>query len=168
MAASTATSSKATQYNFREYLLRNTRDRKRPGDLPRGVYAFVFEAEVPTTSLDDANDEYRLGYFPENYNIYLMDLQVTTDDLDTGATPAAVFDVILDDGSSEVVLINDSTVMQGGGSDRLDADGGHLLRLVSGSWIGTKMATGAATASAGTVTLKGLVYVGTPITFDAA
>lgn len=168
MTATTATSSKATAHNFREYLMRNTRTRKRTNDMPHGIYAFTFEAEVPTASLDEAGDEYRLGYFPSNYNIYLVDLQVTTDDLDAHATPTAVFDVILDDGSNEVVLINDSTVMQGGGSDRLDADGGHLLRLVSGSWIGTKMATGAATAAAGTVTLKGLVYVGTPITFDAA
>lgn len=168
MAASTATSSKATLYNFREYLLRNTRDRKRPGDLPRGVYAFTFEAEVPTTSTDEQDDEYRLGYFPENYNIYLVDLQVTTDDLDTHATPTAVFDVNIDDGSTEVTLINNSTVMQGGGSDRLDTDGGHLLRSVSGNWLGIKMVTAAATPAAGTVTLKGLVYVGTPITFDAA
>lgn len=168
MTATTATSSKATQYNFREYLLRNTKTRKLTNELPHGVYAFTFEAEVPTTSTDEADDEYRLGYFPNNYNIYLVDLQVTTDDLDTNATPTAVFDVITDDGSSEVVLINDSTVMQGGGSDRLDADGGHLLRQVDGKWIGIKMATEAATPAAGTVTLKGLVYVGTPITFDAA
>lgn len=168
MAASTATSSRATLYNFREYLLRNTRTRKKPGDLPHGVYAFIFEAEVPTTSTDEQNDEYRLGYFPDDYNIYLMDLQVTADDMDTHATPTAVFDVNLDDGSSEVTLINNSTVMQGGGSDELDADAGHVLRSVSGNWLVVKMVTAGATPAAGTVTLKGLVYVGTPITFSAA
>src|SRR5690606_23045464 len=91
MTATTATSSKATAYNFREHLMRNTKTRKQPGALPHGIYAFTFEAEVPTASLDEADDEYRLGYFPSNYNIYLVDLQVTTDDLDAHATPTAVF-----------------------------------------------------------------------------
>lgn len=134
---------------------------------PQGFYAFNTGAQtVEATNVETAADALFVFQFPND--CYLYDLQVTITDIDTDGSPAAVFDVLTSttgaSGGTEVVLINDSTIGQAGGSDELDRNSGHMFRDVSGLYLGIKMATGAATAAAGTITFKGIVHIGAPIT----
>jgi len=160
MTATTVTLSSANTSVFGNELKTYTRKRKLPNADPQGVFPFSVTTEIATTSIDETDDEVYLIYFPSNYDIYLLDLEMTVDDLDTHATPTLVLDLNMDTGSAEVTLINDTTIGQGGGSDKLDLDGGHYLRSLSGNYLATKVVTGAATAATGTVTVKGMVYVG--------
>ena len=168
MTASTVASTIANAEIFKDQMQRRTASRKLAGRNPNGLYAFSYSVEIPTTSIDEQDDEYRIVYFPARYNMYLVDMQATCDDLDSHATPTLVLDFDLDDGTTETTLIDDSTIGQGGGSDRMDADGGHLLRACNGFYIGTKVVTAAATAVSATVTIKGLVYVGDLISQTAS
>lgn len=60
------------------------------------------------------------------------------------------------------MLINDTTVAQGGTSDELDL-GLNLFGVdVSMMKLGLRVVTGAATAAAGTVRFKGLILIGLP------
>lgn len=148
-------SSGLTSFSFAKKQMR----KQKYADEVLGLVPFSQTIEIPTTSSDEADDEYFFFTFPKK--AYLVDLQVTAEALDGHATPTVVFDVISEtSGGTETVLINDTTVGQAGGSDRLDADGGHLLRDVSLQKLGIKIETGAATAQAGDVTLKGFFWAG--------
>lgn len=130
---------------------------------------------IPTTSIDDANDIYRLYKFPGG--AYLTDLRVTASDADTHATPTLVFDVVVTD-SADVVkdtLINDTTIGQAGGTARM-ADTG-LGQFVGDRFLAVKIATGSATGAAMTlgVIVKYAIGIhtytgkgGTPVLTDIA
>lgn len=158
MAASTTTLSTANAESFDRVSRRVTAIQKNPNLKPQGVYAFDSGAlTVATTAIDETNDEHFGLKFPGD--TYLIDLQATATDMDTGN--AVVLDVIVeDDAGTEVVLINASTIGQGAGSDELDADGGHLLRDISNHFLGFKVETLATTPVAGTIRYKGLVWRG--------
>jgi len=162
--ATTVNADAVNAYTAYALAKKEVRKQKLLDDKARGLFAFTTTAEVPTTSLDTQNDEYFFFTFPAQTNCYLVALEVTTDDLDAHATPALVFDVNIENAAgTEVTLINNTTIGQGGGSDLLDADGGHILRDVTGQKLGIKIVTIAATAAEGTVTLKGLFWAGDPI-----
>lgn len=133
---------------------------------PVGLYAFDTGAQtVAATNTETANDLLFTFQFPND--CYLYDLQVTVTDLDSGAN--LVFDVITSDtgasGGTEVVLINDTSIGQTGGSDELDRNNGLMLSDVSGLYLGIKVGTGAAAgAQAGTIRFKGLLHMGAPLT----
>lgn len=126
---------------------------------PNGFYAFDTGTaiSVPTTSSDGAADEYFVITFPANCR--LIELLYTSAVRDTGATPALVEDVIVENSAgTEVVLINDTTVGQAGGSDDLDANLRYLD--VSGMKLGVKVVTGGATPAAGNIRFRGTVLLG--------
>lgn len=160
MAAGTAYSSIANAESFYRKAKRITAVQKNPNLRPVGVYAFDSGADtVATTNTETADDELFTLKFPDE--TYLISLQATATDLDSNVAPALVFDVIVEDSAgTEVVLINDTTIGQAGGSDELDANSGHILRDVSNHYLGFKVGTGAATAAAGTIRYKGLVWIG--------
>ena len=115
---------------------------------------------MATTSLDEANDTVYIIALPANRNVYLKNLQMVADDLDSGATPALTLSAIATDGSTTKTLISASTIGQGGGNDDLDANLGLGDYDFGGYWIATKVGTGAATAAAGTVKFIATVFVG--------
>jgi hypothetical protein len=132
---------------------------------PVGLYAFNTGAQtVAITNTETIADALFTFQFPNN--CYLYDLQVTFSALDAGST--LVVDVITSttgaSGGTEVVLINDSTAGQAGGSDELDRNTGHMLRDVSGLYLGFKVGAAATTVAAGTVTFKGIIHIGSPVT----
>ena len=157
MAAGTTNKAPVNAYTFYSIASRQARLERLPDETPRGVFAFSTGAvDIATTNVDDAADQVFFLTFPGK--AYLMDLQVTAEDLDDGTD--LVFDVIVENSAgTEVVLINDTTIGQAGGSDRLDADG-HLLRDVSNQMLGIKIVTAAGTPAAGAITLKGVVWLG--------
>lgn len=128
---------------------------------PNGIYAFDTGStlSVPATSSDDTGDEYFVITFPAN--CLLLGLRYTSADRDTNATPALVEDVIVENSAgTEVVLINDTTVGQAGGDDLIDTGTDLYMMDVSGQKLGIKNVTGAATAAAGNIRFRGLVYIG--------
>jgi len=160
MPAGTAYSSIANSDSFFRKAKRITAVHKNPNLRPVGLFAFDSGADtVAATNTETAGDELFTIKFPDE--TYLLSLQVTASVLDSNGIPALVFDTIVEDSAgSETVLINDSTIGQAGGSDELDANAGHILRDVSNQYLGFKVATGAATAAAGTIRYKGLVWMG--------
>lgn len=132
---------------------------------PTGVFAFNTGAKtVATTNIDDAGDAVFFVQFPSN--TYLIDLQYTFTDVDDAT--AFVWDAVTSttgaSGGTEVVLINNSTAGQAAGSDELDRNAGHFLRDVSNLYLGFKVDTASGTPAAGTLTIKGLVYIGDIVT----
>jgi len=131
--------------------------------FPRQVYGLnVFDVttELATTQLDDANDDTNLLQFPQNSRLW--DVWVDLDDLDTGGTPALVWDLVVEatDGTGTVVLINDSTVGQTAGTDTLDTRQTSLLIDVSLKYLQFRIVTKAATAAAGTLRVRGAFFTG--------
>lgn len=101
-----------------------------------------------TTDLQ-SDDLVKLYKFPPG--AYLTDLRITASDMDTNATPALVFDIVTvnDADSIDVVVINDSTIGQGGGSDRIDD--AAVGEFVGDKWLAFDGVTNAATGAAGTL-----------------
>ena len=131
---------------------------------PKGLFAFDTGAQtVAATNTDDVGDALFTFQFPND--CYLYDLQVTVTDMDAGTD--LVLDVITSDtgasGGTEVVLINDTTIGQAGGSDELDRNLGYMLKDVSGLYLGIKTGV-AGSGVAGTVRFKGIVHIGSPVT----
>ena len=127
---------------------------------PQGVYYFDSgEVTAVAAQAGDAGDQLFAFTFPANCR--LLALQYKTTDRDTNGAPALVEDIIAEtSGGTETVLINDTTVGQGGTSDELDL-GLNLFGVdVSGMKLGLRVVTGAATAAAGTVRFKGLIVIG--------
>lgn len=122
------------------------------------VYPFdTGNISVPSTSSNDATDEFFAITFPGNCRLLM--LRYTSADRDTNATPTLVEDVIVENSAgTEVVLINDTTVGQGGGEDELDANLSFLD--VSSMKLGIKIDTGAATAATANIRFRGLVILG--------
>ena len=164
MAADTQILSSANKKSFWRKIMQQTRYGYSVPLDPGGLYAFdTGAATVAATNTETADDELFVLQFPDG--AYLVNLQVTLTDLDSHGTPTLVLDHIVENAAgTEVVLISGSTVGQAAGSDELDANGGHLLRDVGGMYLGFKVSTGAATAAAGTVRYKGLIWIGSPIT----
>jgi len=131
---------------------------------PTGVFAFNTGAKaVATTNIDDIGDAMFFVQFPAN--TYLLDLQYTWSDVDSASLFQwdGVTSTTGASGGTEVTLISNSTVGRTAGSDELDADQGHFMRDVSNLYLGFKV-DAAATAVAGTLTIKGLVYIGDVVT----
>jgi hypothetical protein len=158
MAAATSTATSANKASLWRKLQRVTAARATKNLRPTGLYLIEASAAVATTNVDDANDELRIVEFPDG-QVYLLDLKVELTDCDTNGAPALVVDFITDDGSTEAVLINDSTIGQAGGTDDLDANVDMDNLEVGGKFLAMKVVTAAATAAAGTVTVRALVYI---------
>jgi len=158
MAAGTQNLSSVNAYTFASIAKRQMRDERLPDDHLRGSFSFTTGARtVAATNTETEADELFVLTFPEK--CYLEHLLVTITDVDTNATPTLVFDVIVENSAgTEVVLINDATIGQAGGTDELDAN--LFLTDVSEKKLGIKVVTGSATAAAGTITFKGRVWLG--------
>ena len=65
------------------------------------------------TDWDAANDELELCVLPPN--TYLLGASIHLSDIDEHATPTVVTDLVADDGSSPITLIDGSTAGQGSG-----------------------------------------------------
>jgi len=127
---------------------------------PNGLFFFDTGAiTIATTQMDDAGDQVFALTFPGQCR--LIALQVKSSDRDTHATPTLVEDIIAENAAgTEIVLINDTTIGQGGLSDELDL-GLNLFGVdVSAMKLGSRVVTAAATVAAGTLTYKGLVLIG--------
>lgn len=111
--------------------------------------AYADTYTVPTTAIDEANDILRLCRYPGG--AYLSKMRITATDMDTNATPALVFDIVVTDANDTVkaVLINDTTIGQGAGSKVLDD--AEVGEFVGGYWLALKTVTAAATPAAGTL-----------------
>lgn len=127
-----------------------------------GLYLFDSGAvAIATTNIDDVNDEVRLVKFPDQCR--LIDFQVTATDMDTNATPTLAFDIRTDDGSTEVLYISATTIGQAGGTDEVDLAVNLIGTDVSNLYLSTKVTTVSATGAAGTIRVKGLVWLGNRI-----
>lgn len=158
MAAATVNKAPVNDHTFKNLAKAKTRFRKAPNETPDGVYAFDTGAvTVATTEIDDVDDEVFYLTFPGK--CYLLDLWVDWSDVDTHATPTLEVDHIVEtSGGTETILIATSTAPQSGAVDELDA--GLRFTDVSNRKLGHRVVTSAATAAAGTVRYKGLVYIG--------
>lgn len=143
-----------------EGLRRKTRERKLPNAKPLGMY--VIKASVPTTtaSIDETDDRGLIIQMPSNQSFFLMDFQAVLTDVDTHATPTLDVAWVYTDLSTDVDIIAASTIGQGGGRDRMDADSVAFGADIKGKYIGFKVTTGAATAATGTATVYLTVYAG--------
>lgn len=142
---------------------------KNPAQVPAGAETITQYAEVAVATTDiDASDMIELGVLPANCVPcgYVLD----STDLDTNGTPTITFDFgIIDtagtaistaaaDGGDE--WIDGSTLPQAGGiaEDTASAALWRVLRDVTpvdyDRKVGIKVATGAATAAAGTVAME--------------
>jgi len=162
MAASIVTGVSANSSVFTRQLEAAQRKRVTSHPMrPVGFYPFESTTAIATTSLDDVNDEVYLVKFPENCYLLGSSLVVTATDMDTNATPTLVFDINIDTGLSESTMVNNSTIGQAGGTDYSEATGiPEGLIDVGGDYLGMKVVTAAATGAAGTITVQGIVYVG--------
>ena len=160
MAAGTAYTASYNVENFTRLCRKITGVRKNPNLMPAGVYMFDSGSQtVAATNTETAADELFSLVFPGD--CFLIGLQVQVSDLDSNGAPAIVFDVNAQTSAGvNTTLINDTTIGQAGGYDELDANVGAYLLDVSNQKLGFKIVTGAATAVAGTVRYKGLVYIG--------
>lgn len=166
MAAATDIRSSANKQAFWRKVKKDTNYQVAVPYDPQGIYAFdTGDVTVASTNVDDADDELFVLKFPDG--TYLVNLQVTVSDLDTHGTPTLELNHIVEnDAGTEVIVIAgaSSTIAEAGGSAMMDTAGGHLLRDVGGMYLGFKVATDSATAAAGTVRYKGLIWMGAPIT----
>lgn len=162
MAAATSTASSANKKALYRKLIRDTTGRSVKTTKPNGFYMIEAAVAVATTNIDDVNDELRLIEFPDG-NVYLFGLKIEATDMDTNGSPTLQFDIITDDGSTERTLISNSTIGRAGGTDDLDADVDMDFLEVGGKFLAMKVDTAAATAAAGTLTARALIYIN-PIT----
>lgn len=158
MPVSVTTGNFATDSAFFNKVKRISNLRMLPSQ-PQGLYAFTRTEAISTGSLDDIGDKVVFLKFPDQCR--LVDLQITSDDLDTDGSPTIRLDVqVRNAAGTEVVLINSSQAAVAGTSDRLDEDGGHLLRDVSNQFLEIEVEAVSATPAAGNVTLSGIVLIG--------
>ena len=139
---------------YRALQKRKTRDHNERL-TPNGVY-FINREDIPVLAADlnGIGDETYLIKFPSP--CYLLSGSVTVTDMDTGGAPALVFDINIDDGTTEQTVVNDSAIGQAGGSASFSNT--KLPGLdVGGQYLALKVGTAAATAAAGTVDVSLLV-----------
>lgn len=141
---------------------------------PRGAQrTFQFRFTLATTELDNADDRSRLLWFPAG--IFLLNAQVwVEDDLDTGGTPALVWDLILEDSAGSAdsrKVITGATAGQGAGEGANMDDGGAIY--AGDRYLVFDPTTAAATAAEGDILLtvtvaRGIAAAGLPsLTMDA-
>jgi hypothetical protein len=132
---------------------------------PYGLELLKVEVDLVTTDLQQ-DDIVALFQFPQGTR--LIAGAVVATDMDTHATPTLSFDITLSaatDGSNATVLINDSTIGQGGGQDGFDTLD-YLGKDVSNLYLCYECEASAATAAAGTLTAYILVYYNTPASLE--
>ena len=164
MAAATTFGNAATSSLFWRQMKRalNYRNNVRLDPLGGGLFAFDTGAvTISTDKVDDIGDEHYVLRFPDQ--TYLVALQVTSTEMDTGVDALVMDFQTQTSGGTEAKLITGSTIGQGGGSDELDANLGSSLLDVSNLYLGHEVTTDAATPAAGTLRYKGLVWMGAPI-----
>lgn len=150
MARTAATANKAA---FKNALAKNRRTASGRPMAPLGI--FYVEVDVPLATTDlQAADVLTFIEFPDV--CYLLGGSVTVTDLDSDATPAIVFDINVNDGSTDVALVNDSTIGQGGGSAAF-SHGKIPGYDVSGYTLNLTPSVSADVAVAGTLTVRLLV-----------
>lgn len=150
MATTAATANKKATY--RALQKRKTKDHNERL-APNGLFYIEKDCPVLAADLDLQDDETYLIQFPDV--CYLMAGSVTVTDMDSGVA-ALVFDINVDDGSTEQTVINDSTIGQGGGSAAFSNTKVPGMD-VGGQYLALKVVTAAGTAAAGTVTVRVLV-----------
>lgn len=137
--------------------------------IPIGETTVSFVAKATTVAasmtLNDINRIVKI----RAAGISVLDCFVQTGDLDSNATPTAVFSLIVSDGTTTKTLIDTSTVAQAGGFARpskivTTEDGIGFVTTSANFYIAVKWTTAAATAVAGTfnvgLTLSGFYKSG--------
>lgn len=118
-----------------------------------GEYWFDRTESFATTAIDDANDETFFFTAPDQSRI--TELYAVASDMDSGTN--MVFDVIAENAAgTEIVLINDTTIGQAGGTAALDT--AKAFTDVSNMKIGVKI--GVAGTTAGTIRLIVKLLIG--------
>lgn len=142
MAATTVDGSEFTGQNATLHPIRS----------PGGPTAIPVEETIPTTSLDEADDRFRLVPLPLGATI--VEIKVDSDDLDSDGSPALDMDIVIDENGTETVLFNAGTHFQAAAKDWVlpnhkitDADDEGK------AYLQTKVNTGAATAQEGDIRL---------------
>lgn len=169
MAAAVSTLARANKKLFYGRAKAKRRLLNAPDENPDGlILAFDSGSFTPaSTETDDIDDEIQVIRFPDGFK--LIDFQiVSTADVDTGSG-ALVYDVIVDDNTTETVLISGCTVgATASGKDEMDRNGGNLLLDVGGLYLSLKITTPAnANAGTGALRIKGYGYQGSLINVSA-
>lgn len=156
-ASTTSASSYSTEYNNREMVRLMQAADTHPEQLRRIIPVRLFEAAVPTTSLDEVADRrkfFRVPKFVTGYGsgmsgMYVLDAAIICGTIDSHATPTAAVKLqAVTDAGVKTTLI--TTVGTGAGA-RIDA--AKIGTDVGDMDIETEMVTGAATAAAGPITI---------------
>lgn len=124
---------------------------------PLGLFEFD-SGSITSASTQHQQDDIIYAFtFPDNCR--LVDLVYISGDKDSDGSPAIVEDVVLTDtAGSHVVIINDTTVGQAGGTALIDT--AKKFVDCSNQKLGVKIVTSAATSQASTIRFKGIVSVG--------
>lgn len=105
---------------------------------------------MTTAMIDNAADEVGLFWVPKGFVVTGITMFAT--DMDTNVTPALVFDV--GDDSDEDRLIAATTTGQSAGSTTALASTGFLYKYTAKTLVKAYVKTAAATAAAGTLSVK--------------
>ena len=121
----------------------------------------VVTSSYSITANPTANDYLQMVPVPKGAKI--VDVILTSTDIDTNGTPTVAMTVGDQDGTpSDNRYITTSTIGQAGGVARLNAQGGHLYTFAADGTIDVKFTTASATFASGTITMT-VIY-----TTDAA
>lgn len=160
-ATSTKTSASSIQQLLKAFARKRFSFNAKPGNPDFMFLPFDSGNFTPaSTETDDVGDEIRVLLFP--YGFKLGDFQiVSTADVDTG-TAALVYDVIVDDGTTETVLLSGCQVGRtASDEDEMDKSAGFMFLDVGGKYLALKITTAAdANAGTGVLRIKGWGYMG--------
>lgn len=110
---------------------------------------------MTTAMIDNANDDVGLFYLPAG--AVITGVAASATDMDTNGTPTLTIDI--GDSADEDRLLAASTIGQAGTASNSIARTGHLYKYTAQTQIRAYIATAAATAAAGTLTVSVRYFV---------
>ena len=161
MSAGTSTLARANKKSLYELFKRVKRSLIRPDSNPDGLF-LPFDSGNFTpvdAETESADDQLRVLRFPDGAKLY--DLQiVSTAELDSGA--AWVYDLQVDDDTTEYTLIANCTVGRGASDeDEMDLNTGYRFLDVGGFYLQLKTSTPpTGNTGTGVLRVKGMLYMG--------
>ena len=152
----TATNAQSNAASVQSAITRKQRSTASHGPgYPSGYKILKQTVSLAATDLQNG-DSVDILVFPQD--CYLQGLRIKATELDTGVD-ALTFDIRVDSD----VLINNSTIGQGGGSDEMDSNIDPTLLDVSGSTLKFVPETSAGLGAAGTLTVYAYVLLNSVI-----